>query len=185
MRERLLLLQVALAAGALVGALALAGCASAASVPTPTPLSPSATPFFASDEEALSAATAAYDAYLKVSDEIAANGGVDPSPLRQVVTSDEYVRQEASFEALRQRGLRATGRTELDSVRLERADPDSGQVVLYLCVDLSTVRIVDEQGIDQTPAERVDRQPIEATLDSEEGALLLARSAVWSGTNFC
>jgi hypothetical protein len=186
MRERLpRLLQVALAAGTLASALALSGCAPSASAPTPTVASPSATAFFASDEEALAAATAAYDAYLKVSDEVAAKGGLDPSPLQDVVTSDEYARQTATFETYRARALHASGATTTDSWRLERADPATGDVTAYLCVDVSKVRVLDSSGADQTPPERPERLPIEAGFELVDGHLRMARSAVWSGDNFC
>ncbi|MDQ1582169.1 MAG: hypothetical protein QOF36_223, partial [Microbacteriaceae bacterium] len=61
-------------AGAGLIVITLAGCATSAS-PMPTP-SAVHSPLFASDEEALKAATDAYAAYLAMSDTIAQEGGV-------------------------------------------------------------------------------------------------------------
>ena len=57
--------------------LALAAC-STGGTPLPPAPSPSVTPVFASDEEALAAAKDAYTAYLKVSDQILVDGGANP-----------------------------------------------------------------------------------------------------------
>ena len=188
MRERLpRRLQVALTAGTLAGALALAGCAPSASTPTPTPVpvSPSATAFFASGEEALAAATAAYEAYARVSDEIAASGGTDPSRLRPYVTEEEFDRQLASLSGYQEHGWHTTGATSIDSVRLEKVDSEAAEVTLYLCVDVSGVQILDSTGVVRTPTDRVERLPFEAIMKEVEGTLRVARSSVWSGDNFC
>ena len=58
-------------------ALVLAGCAP--DVPAiQVPPTPTVTPLFASDEEALAAAEEAYAAYLAMSDEITSDGGERP-----------------------------------------------------------------------------------------------------------
>ncbi len=54
--------------------LLLSGCLPPQTTVTPTPEA-TAAPVFASDEEALAAATAAYAAYLAMSDQIFAEGG--------------------------------------------------------------------------------------------------------------
>ena len=74
---------------ALASALVLTGC----TAPPPHTVavsSPTATPVFASDEEALAAAVEAYEKYLAVSDQIAQEGGAGADSFADVVT-DEWL----------------------------------------------------------------------------------------------
>ena len=93
---------------------ALAGCVPSDSQPSAAP-SPSATPVFASDAEALAAAEKAYAAYLKVSDEIANDGGKDPDRIdadcRAGSSADRRLRgSQGSFQNA---GLHTTGADEV------------------------------------------------------------------------
>ena len=87
-------------AAALAVALVLVGC-----VPTTTPASPaprpSATPVFATEAEALAAATEAYAAYVRVSDQILADGNTYTlsSTYDATQTSDLHAIYSAFYEA--------------------------------------------------------------------------------------
>ncbi|THG28507.1 hypothetical protein [Naasia lichenicola] len=165
--------------------LVLVACAPTAEAPTPTASSTAPTPFFASDEEALAAATAAYESYLEVSDQIAADGGADPTALKPLVSVEEYERQEQSFLGFTERGLHAEGSSQVDSERLEQANLVVGNVSIYLCLDVSEVRLMDDAGVDNTPVDRMDRLPLQVAFASEGESLLISQSSVWSGDNFC
>ena len=69
----------------LLAAFMLSGCASTP-VPTPTSATPTVAPVFATEEEALAAATEAYAAYQELIDRIFSEGGKAPSRIAAVVT---------------------------------------------------------------------------------------------------
>ncbi len=72
----------------LVGMLALTGCVDGDRLPT-LPPTPTSTPIFASEEEALAAAEEAYAAYLEMSNLISSEGGVEPERIAPFVTADQ------------------------------------------------------------------------------------------------
>lgn len=78
--RRLTSLALAPAAALLV---ALVGCSGTPEIPDADP-APSAPPLFATEEEALEAATAVYEEYLAVSNQVLADGGSDPDRVARV-----------------------------------------------------------------------------------------------------
>lgn len=164
----------------------LAACAPGEPEPTPTP-SPVETnaPIFASDEEALAAAVAAYEAYLAVSDSITADGGADSDRIRQVTSEGFGTKSEADFAAFNQAGLRTTGSTRVDSARLLETDKAKQAVSFYACQDVSEVRLFNSSGADVTPSERDDRVPLVIDTIMDDAALRVDGNQVWSGDDFC
>ena len=172
-----------LVAGAAVILMAMTGCVDPAPPVTSSP-TPSATPVFASEEEALAAAEAAYREYLAVSDAITAVGGADPDRLREFVTTDELTRAGERFAKLQASGKVTEGSTLFDSTSLQRYD--DREVIVYLCLDVSGVRVFDTQGQDATPPDRPNRLPLEVTFEvGHASQLLLDSSNVWDGENIC
>lgn len=177
-------------AAALVAVVLLAGCVPGDPVITPEP-EPDATPVFASDEEALAAATEAYAKYLEVSDQITADGGVNPERLEPYVTPDQFVEELNAFRDLIDSSLRTEGQSQFDVVELQQYSDVGGgaaSVTVYLCVDVTNVRVLSDSGTDITPSNRVDKFPLEVEVLVEAGgasAGRVARSAPWSGTNYC
>ena len=177
-------------AAALVAVVLLAGCVPGDPVVTPEPAQ-EVTPVFASDEEALAAATEAYARYLEVSDQIAADGGADPERMIPLVTEDQYQRELEGFTNLVDSNLRIVGSSAYDSTAIQSwsmVDANSAQVVIYACSDASSTRVLDDTGTDVTPVDRRVRAPFELEfVSSSEDAfsLVLARSDLWSGTDFC
>jgi hypothetical protein len=172
-----------------LAAVMLSGCLPQQPTATPTPEA-SAAPIFATDEEALAAATAAYAAYLAMSDQIAADGGANPERLAPFVTSDQQASAAESFAVYRDRGLRAVGASTFDNVSLIQIDQGSPHIFidLYLCLDVSMVRAVDQSGLVVTPNNRPDRLPLKVEFEADNTVpieLKLAGSEPWSGTNFC
>ena len=169
----------------LLGVLLLAGCVPQ-QVDDPIEPAPSATPIFESEDEALAAAVAAYEAYLKVSDEIAADGGANPERLKDLVTAEWYEKEVEGFSAIAdsgmfQRGSTTVGHAELQSV----ADvTDGSRVLLYICVDFSATTFVDANGADVTPGSRASRMNFQVSFESRgPNELLIGGSEPWSASS--
>lgn len=170
---------------------ALAGCA------VEEPPAPSQTaaatdaPVFASDEEALAAATKAYAAYQEMSDQITADGGSEPTRIQSLASRAYAPELLAGFDAFAEGGRSSRGESKYDTVSLVSYTDDSkgrAAVDVYLCSDVSGVRLLDESGEDQTPVGRPNRIPLQVALVSSEhdpSTLLIDGEDVWSGVNFC
>ena len=163
-------------------ALTLAGCTGGAPTPTPSP-SAVVTPLFATDEEALKAATEAYAAYLKMSDTISHDGGARPERIKPYVTASVYSSLSKEYASLMAANNRTNGRT---TFFLPRIDSHShSKVSVFLCSDVSEVELVDSQNRPITAVGRHDVLPLQVQFTVNEGQLLLARSEVWAGEDFC
>jgi hypothetical protein len=167
-----------------------AGCA-AASPPDPPSATPTPTPVFASDEEALAAAEEAYANYLRVSDEILMDGGADPERIIEF-TSAEMANSEIDgyLEAKEQR-FHSTGGSTFANLTIQSVSSGfelEGAVMAYVCSDVSLVDVVNEKGESIVPDSRPDRTPFEITFDLAEPSskrLVVARAEVWSGGGVC
>jgi len=158
----------------------LAGCVGPPVV-TPVP-TPTATPVFASDEEALAAAEEAYAAYLAVSDEVASDGGIGVERLEAYVTASQLEQARTDFGSLQKSGRRMVGSSAFDGIVLQSFD--ATRLTVYLCLDVSGVRVFDGAGVDVTPVGRIARVPLEVGFAVHE-ALLLDSSEVWNGGSVC
>jgi hypothetical protein len=173
------------ALGALV--LALSGCVPTAE-PHPIPPTPTVTPVFATEEEALAAAEAAYREYLAVSDAIAADGGANPERLRPLVTDEYFDEVSSSFLAYEQGRLHTRGTSKFQDFNLASLDQtsNSASIDAYVCLLVGDVRVFDTSDHDVTPIARRDRLPLQITLLSNgNDKLQLTRSESWSGEDFC
>ncbi|GAA1939270.1 hypothetical protein [Agromyces allii] len=175
---------LALVATAAALALALSACsADAEPTPSASPAPTEAAPIFASDEEALAAAVAAYDRYLDVTQQIGEDGGANAERILEVATQD-YANQEIpNYESLAQHEYRVVGRGTIDAPRLMER---SGSVVrIYGCVGVGTTRVLDASGVDITSSERPTTIPLQLSFEAKNDTLLVADSDVWSGDDFC
>jgi hypothetical protein len=165
-------------------AMPLSGCsADAKPSPSPSASAGETTPIFASDEEALAAAVAAYEAYLDVAQQIGEDGGEDAGRIREAVT-DEYAEEEIpNYESLAENKYRVVGRGTLESPSLAERTNDA--VHIYGCVSVGTSRVVDSDGQDVTPPNRPTTVPLELTFQQIGDDLLLAGSDLWPGDDFC
>ena len=176
--------------GALVlfGMLTLAGCVDGNPIPT-LPPTPSATPIFASEEEALAAAEAAYAAYLEMSALISSEGGVNPERIADVVTGDLLESSLDGFETLRNQGLHTVGISRVTGVTLQLADlPTEDQasfLVAYFCVDYSDVDVVDGNGASVVSPDRPDLQAFEVSFDLLEDVVLPSDLNPWEASQVC
>lgn len=156
--------------GALLGALLcgalLAGCVPTGEGPVASPsASPTATPVFATEEEALAAAEEAYASFLATGDLIASEGGVDANRIEPFVTDDQLSSELEGFSLLESQGIVQRGQAVLRSAELQGADLISVPATLaaYVCVDYSGVVLL-----------RADETVVE-TLREFDTVLVLAR----------
>jgi len=172
-------------AGVLVGVVLLSGCVPGDPVVTPQP-EPSSTPLFASEEEALAAATEAYAAYLAMSDTITSEGGARPERIKPFVSEEQYERELIGFEAYGDQGNHSEGSSQVDSPKLQAYDAATSRVSIYICLDLSGTRVVGPTGETVSPPEASGRLPIEASfVNGSEATIVVDGSEPWSGSDFC
>jgi len=63
---------------------------------------------------------------------------------------------------------------------------EGAELVAYVCLDVSQVRILDSSGTDVTPADRPNRLPLEITFVAESSSTMrIDGSELWSGDDFC
>jgi hypothetical protein len=163
------------------GMLLLAGCGGSDPIPT-LPPTPSATPIFASEEEALAAAEEAYAAYLEMSNLISSEGGEDPERIAPFVTEERLSIELDGFETLAESGLRTKGASRFEFTQLQRLDlsEDDVEVAVYACWDGAGVRVLDARGKDVTPSDRETKLLLEVVLVGDaSGHLVLASDDVW------
>jgi hypothetical protein len=181
-------------AGGIVLGLALllwtAGCSYEERPPAHTSGTESERKIFASSDSALEAATTTYEAYFKVNDEISADGGAQPERIKPFVTADLEPLAVESYESLVANGLHTSGASKIRSTKLQQSTESSGiaTVVIYACVDISEVLVLDAANRNVTDEARLNHVSFVATFVSTEKSspnLLLAKNDPWSGDSFC
>lgn len=154
------------------------------------PPTPSATPIFASEEEALAAAEEAYAAYLAMSNLISSEGGVDPDRISAFAIGDLYESALEGFQTLRENQWRTLGDSVLTSAELQFADLEATEsdpiIAAYICVDVSGVDVLDSQGASVVSEDRPDLQAFEVFFSqSPEGALVPSSREPWEAAAVC
>jgi hypothetical protein len=165
------------------GILLLAGCGGGDPIPT-LPPTPSSTPIFASEEDALAAAEEAYAAYQAAVD--LALQTLDDSGLDAVATGDALAAALESVDRLEAEGSHQVGTTVVTSVIPTDLSPLTGGVgepQVYACLDLTSVGIVSADGT--VSQSSIPNFPMIATFAVEGSTLLVTIDEVWDGENFC
>lgn len=164
-------------------AVALTACAAQV---TPAPTSTEAAtekPLFATDEEALAAAQAAYTHYLEVSDQIARDGGANPERLKGLVSEALYEEQLQGYQEVESKALRAVGSSQFDHFELQ--NNSGSRLQTYVCLRLSGIQVMDSNGADVTPSGRNNDLPLALGWVTSKGSMILETSEIWTGQNFC
>nr|WP_157497862.1 hypothetical protein [Leifsonia sp. Leaf325] len=168
--------------------IALAGCA-ASPKPLPSASStPTASPVFASDEEALAAAEEAYAAYQKVSDAVGHDGGAEPERYEAVATGDALENALKSARQYRDADATLTGSTSFSTQELQSAEyakSEALEIVLYVCDDVSLADIVDATGTSIVKPDRQTVLPFVLTVVGSADQLQVSEKVLWDGKNFC
>lgn len=133
---------VRLSIGALL-LVSLSGCAPSDATGLPEPTATFVAPY-ASDEEALAAAEAAYREYTRVTLASYREGSIDPAPLSTVASGDHLSELLLEFDERVADGRYILGESSFDQVVLQRYSRDSSPnevIAVYLCDDLSRLSI--------------------------------------------
>lgn len=137
---------------------------------------------FASDEEALAAAEAAYAAYLAALDR--AFSSHEPGGLEAVASDNALSEAVESVNSFRDRMLFATGASSADSFSLVQTSSD-GYIEMYACLDVSRTDLLDSSGASVVPPNRPARFPMQVLLNWVGNSLVVSEAEVWAGENFC
>ena len=169
-------------------AVALSGCAGAPA-PTPTPtVSASAAPIFASDEEALAAAEAAYERFLAASAQATSKGGPGVAGLAAVASGNAYVSQVESVEDYLNDRVHSTGRRTFATYALQSVVLGADEVVVvsfYVCDDLRGLDVLREDGSSVVASDRVVDVPYLVVVEGERESMKVSEKALWERENFC
>lgn len=136
--------------------LVLGACAEPVRLPPAEPAA-SEQPLFATDEEALAAATAAYEEYLAVSNAILRDGGQEPERLAGMVSDEVFTVENEGYLILRENEWRATGGILLSNVVLQQViqyGDGTAEIVAYVCASVEGTDIVDAEGESQVDPSR-------------------------------
>lgn len=161
--------------------LLLSGCVGSPPPNAATP-TPSVTPVFATEEEALAAAEAAYTRYLEVSDAIGADGGANPERIEPLVTQDWYEKELDVSLTIQKAAIQQVGATAFSFVEIQSYSDSDGiaNISIYTCVDFTNTWFVDSTNQRVSP----ERPDIVSMLLSFEATgpqrLLLSGSEPWS-----
>lgn len=146
------------------------------------------TPVFASEEEALAAAGAAYQRYLDVSNAIGQAGWVDTAGYAEVERGEALDQELEAAGSLGKSGYHQVGASTFDSLVLQQIDDQGAgnlSIATYLCLDVTAVEVIDANGQSVVSPARPNRQALEVVLDDADGSIKVSRSDAWSGANFC
>jgi hypothetical protein len=147
-------------------------------------------PIFSTQEDALNAATKTYQRYFEVSDQIASRGGAGREDMTALATPDFLVVTDQGFEEIAANSLHTRGRTSVESVSLQSLRERDGraEVMIYACVDVTNVAVLNSVGEVVTSPDRPNRLSLVAELISDTQAssnLVLSKNVPWSGDSFC
>jgi hypothetical protein len=182
------------AAGTLTGCMATPG-PDASNTPAPaaatTPAPTEKPPLFASNDEALAAATAAFTNYLAAGDSAGAIGSDSWNAYMALTVGTAQEGDIAARKVLVEDARSLTGTTAFDSMAIQSssAQPDlTWEIRTYLCLDVSGGHMIDANGNNVSTPYRQTRLPLVVVFVSpsdQSTQLLISESRVWSGTNFC
>ncbi len=134
-----------------------------ASDPAPTD-TPTATAGFATEEEAFAAAEETYREYV---DAINSADFADPAtfePIYSLVSGGMLDAAKETFSGYHADGLTMSGEASVTLVEIASWDPESGQIVLATCSDVSDVDLTDPEGTSVVSPDRSDVQGLTVEL---------------------
>ncbi|MER3389136.1 MAG: hypothetical protein RJQ01_03805 [Microcella sp.] len=167
--------------------LAVVGC-------TPTTVLPPAgapseeAPLFASDEEALAAATEAYEEFLAALDAVLADPSGSQSTLERLASGDALLEAQDSIESFRERRWRLLGSRQVLNSTLQQVNHLSGiaEVSIYVCETTEGTDVIDEGGESQVADEREELTSFELILRFEEPETgVLHTRSLWPSEEIC
>lgn len=180
--RRLTSLALAPAAALLV---ALVGCSGTPEIPDADP-APSAPPLFATEEEALEAATAVYEEFLAAVDSALANPNSGTDGLAEVASGSALELAIDDVETFQAEGLRITGPRALVSTDLQTVYPGpETEVILYACEDVAGVQLIAQDGTPISTEDRADRSIFEVVVVMTTSSRTVLERELWDGEGAC
>jgi len=177
-----------LTALALVAVALLSGCAERSHV-LPAPPRPLFEQAFANPGDALDAAIAAHAEHLRVWDEVLADGGAGAERLEAVSTGRATAIVHAEASEFTARGYRTSGSTAIAAASLQGirqpAGPDTVEVFLYLCQDVTELDVLDETGASVVDRELSPLTGYQLEFSAIAGRLVLSDKRYWTGSEVC
>ena len=166
--------------------LVLVGCTPTTVIPPAGPPSEQA-PLFESDEEALAAATEAYEEFLAVSSQILQDGGEDPERARTYLSESVFAEELAGYEQFAKSGFRLIGQSRItNSVLQQWSQYDmNAEIIAYFCVSLEGTDVVDGSGESIVTTDRPEQSVFEIVLTGSRSQLVIERKQVWSDESAC
>ncbi|MDQ7878001.1 hypothetical protein Q9R08_08465 [Microbacterium sp. QXD-8] len=156
--------------------MALAGCA------TPQSTEPTPTPAFSSEEEAFAAAEATYRAYVDALNQVDLSDPETFEDLYGWTVGELNASDRKQFAEWHAQELTKSGEAKVQAVTEGRYDPESGEVAIQACYDVSGVDILNAEGGSVVSSDRPDQQPLAITLtpspDSATGFAIMSISAL-------
>ncbi len=164
----------------------LAACSETTRLPEAEPGSEVA-PLFASDEEALAAATAAYEEYLAVLDTALQTGATEEPSFADVAKGPALLDAEATLADFVENGIRITGQRTLTASSLQQyvLTLDGGEVQIYVCESVEGVDVLDADGNSLVEPDRPNLTAFEALLVVDGDRLVVNERQVWPGGGPC
>jgi hypothetical protein len=162
--------------------LLVAAASVACTTPAPKP-TPTLTAIFASEGEALAAATDTYQQFLAAYESASATGADVPAAVASFV-SEAYLAEVSAPDIVSKNGWHTEGSSSFDvkGVRSFQTDAIAVEIVVELCRDVSSLRFVDADGTDVTPVERLDVVPLEVAFATDSlgsNALKITGVGTW------
>jgi hypothetical protein len=170
----------------------VSGCSPAEPLISAEPTASSSAAPFASDDEALAAARVVYEGYLKATDEVISDGGVNPDRVEEFVTAGLAATEQEGFEDFRARNVHSTGNSRLAGFTQQSYRPNAprgvGIVTAYTCVDITDIDVLDLNGDSIVSADRPNQTAFEVSFDmdlSTTGKLRVSSTQPWEGDEVC
>lgn len=148
---------------------ALVGCAPDAA-PTPTPQAT-----FATEEEAFAAAEAVYREYIDAFNRVDLADTASFEHLKDYTAGNYRVGEQESLSELHAERVSRTGEIQIEWFR-GTAVRSSSQITARVCNNVSSVDLIDSEGLTLVSPERPSRYAIELTFEARGDAIYLTTS---------
>ncbi|MBX9718355.1 MAG: hypothetical protein K2X36_05875 [Microbacteriaceae bacterium] len=164
----------------------LAACAESARIPPPENSS-AVEPLFASDEEALAAATEAYEEYLAVLDSVLQAPRPLSSEFDGIAAGQALEDATSNVQQFLEEGLSITGPRSIGSVELQQliASDREVEVIAYFCEDVNGVLLLDSTGASLTTEDRPDHAVFQVTVTMSTSTSIVVEREFWSNEVSC
>ena len=160
--------RVAVVGIVLAGMLALGGCDG-------SPAPAASTPPFASEEEAFAAAEETYRAYVDALNEVDLADPETFEPVFALTTGELHSSDVEGLTRYHADGVTVSGASRVDLIAPLGVDDEFSRIRVAVCLDVSTVNLLDRKGLSLVDPTRVDIQTLSVTVEraADNGTRLL------------